>query len=148
MSRKDGKPRQPMHLDAPGFRESLVLMCKERLTNDEIAAMTGLCSATIRYYRRFIGMPARPGTRGTAAHREASRRGGLTTAARYGTEHYARAGAVGGRATLAKYGPEFLSRIAREAATGRVWSAERKRHREENRKANALKRLQAMEVGE
>ncbi len=46
--------------------------------------------------------------------REAGRKGGKTTAQRYGPEFYEEIGRKGGQAVSEKYGPEFYGEIGRK----------------------------------
>ncbi len=45
---------------------------------------------------------------------EIGRKGGASTRARYGTEHYVEIGRRGGQTTAARYGPAFYGRIGRK----------------------------------
>ncbi len=59
-------------------------------------------------------MPKRTTQNNGMTTREAGRKGGQTTAKRYGPEFYEEIGRKGGQAVSDKYGPEFYGEIGRK----------------------------------
>jgi hypothetical protein len=55
----------------------------------------------------------------TMNHKQISSKGGQTTKARYGVEHFSRLGKLGGAAKLKMYGPDYFRKISAIAVRAR-----------------------------
>jgi len=57
-------------------------------------------------------------------HKEIAVRGGKTTLAKYGPDHFSKIGKAGAKAKLKKYGPDYFIRLSKAGIAARKVKAE------------------------